>query len=182
MSAPEPVMVVRDCAVTLIPSGRQAILGRGEQVQIVQRLGSSFTVQVFQGPLARVDGQDADALGLQPPDQPSRPSSAGGTFDPDAILDTLRSVYDPEIPVNVVDLGLVYRSDTVQLANGRYRVEIDMSMTAPGCGMGDILRDEATAKLLALPGVAEVDVQLVWDPPWDMSRLSEAARLELGLW
>lgn len=182
MSGPASVVVRRDCAVTLIPSGRPAILARGEQVQVVQQLGGSVTVQVFQGPLARIDGRDFDAVGLEPPAQAASPSGADGTFDADAVLETLRGVYDPEIPVNVVDLGLVYRCETIGLGDGRHRVEIDMSMTAPGCGMGDVLRDEARTRVLALPGVAEVDVQLVWDPPWDMTRLSDAARLELGLW
>lgn len=176
-----PVELQRDCQVTLIPSGRPAILGRGEQVVVVQQLGGSFTVQIDRGPLVRVDGSDADALGLDPPEaEPIGPADAA--FDPAQVTEVLKTVFDPEIPVNVVDLGLVYRCDVIPLGEGRHRVEIDMSMTAPGCGMGDILRHEASAKVLGLRGVAEVDVDLVWDPPWDMSRLSESARLELGLW
>ncbi|MCU4182986.1 putative Fe-S cluster assembly protein SufT [Acidiferrimicrobium sp. IK] len=182
MSGPDPMVVRRDCPVTLIPSGRPAILARGEQVQAVQQLGASLTVQVVGGPLARIDGGDFDAVGMEPPAETAPPSRVDGAFDPDAVLERLRGVYDPEIPVNVVDLGLVYRCQAVPLGGGRHRVEIDMSMTAPGCGMGDVLRDEARRVVLALPGVAEVDVQLVWDPPWDMTRLSDAARLELGLW
>lgn len=164
MSAPESVVPGRDCTVTLIPSGGQAILGRGEKVQVVHKLGGSVTVQVFQGLLARIDGRDFDALGLDAPAEVTSSSAGGGDFDPDAVLEALRSVYDPEIPVNVVDLGLVYRCEQVPLGSGRYRVEIDMSMTAPGCGMGDILRDEARTKVLAVPGVAQVDVELAWEP------------------
>lgn len=175
------VELQRDCYVTLIPSGRVAVLGKGEHVRVVQQLGTSFTAQIDDGPLVRIDGGDADALGLDvPTPEPHRDS--GQPVDADQVAEVLRTIFDPEIPVNVVDLGLVYRCEVISLGEGRHRVEIDMSMTAPGCGMGDVLRDEARAKVLALRGVSEVDVDLVWDPPWDMSRLSEAARLELGLW
>jgi probable FeS assembly SUF system protein SufT len=181
MNAARIVELGRDCRATLIPSGRPALLAKGDQVTIVQQLGGSFTVQTGQGVLARVDGTDADALGAETP-AAVEPSGGDACFDPEQVIEQLRNVFDPEIPVNVVDLGLVYRCDTIPLGAGRHRVEIDMSMTAPGCGMGDILRQEAQARLLGLRGVAEVDVQLVWDPPWDMSRMSDAARLELGLW
>lgn len=179
-----PVSLVelrRDCWVTLVPSGRRAILTRGEEVAVVQQLGTSFTVQINRGPLARIDGSDADALGLdQPGAEPVEHATA--EFSAERVIGVLETVYDPEIPVNVVDLGLVYRCDVTPIGDGRHRVEIDMSMTAPGCGMGDVLCGEAKEKLFALPGVGEVEVTLVWDPPWDMSRLSEEARLELGLW
>lgn len=181
MSTRQLVELHRDCRVVLVPSGAAAVLAQGEDVLVVQQMGDSFTVQTAEGRLARIDGDDADALGLARPT--ARNVGEDGTaFDLDRVLEQLRTVFDPEIPVNVVDLGLVYRCDAVPLSDGRYRVEIDMSMTAPGCGMGDVLRREAQAKVLAVPGVAEVEVELVWDPPWDMSRLSEAARLELGLW
>jgi probable FeS assembly SUF system protein SufT len=98
------------------------------------------------------------------------------------VMAQLRTIYDPEIPVNVVDLGLIYSCEARQLADGTYRVEIEMSMTAPGCGMGDVLRDDALARVQVVPGVSEVHVELVWDPPWDMDRMSEAARLELGMY
>ena len=114
-------------------------------------------------------GPDHEGSGQRPPEV-------------DEVLDRLRSVFDPEIPVNVVDLGLIYGCEVHPGRSGGYRVAVWMSMTAPGCGMGDVLRQEARAKILTLPGVAEVEVQLVWDPPWDLSRLSEEARLELGLW
>ncbi|MGH9082073.1 MAG: putative Fe-S cluster assembly protein SufT [Acidimicrobiales bacterium] len=185
MSAPRPVELRRDCRATLVPSGQPAILTRGEEVFVIQELGGSFTVQVGRGLLARVDGADADALGLEGPvETPVQAEHPGGdgSFDPEQVLERLRTVFDPEIPINVVDLGLVYRCESSPLGNGRHRVEIAMSMTAPGCGMGDVLREEARSKVATLPGVGEVDVELVWDPPWDMSRMSEEARLELGLW
>lgn len=180
MSASHPIELLRDCQATLVPSGRSARLGQGDPVVVIQQLGGSFTVHTADGQLARIDGADADALGRTAPSDDTPP--AGGTFDPQQVTEALRTIFDPEIPVNVADLGLIYRCDTTPLGDGHYRVEIDLSMTAPGCGMGDVLRQEAQAKVLAIPGVAEVDIQLVWDPPWDMSRLSEAARLELGLW
>lgn len=181
MSETALVELSRDCWVTLIPSGRQAILTAGEQVAVVQQLGTSFTVQINRGPLVRIDGSDADALGLEPPTA-ATVGDTNADLDAEQVLQVLKTVYDPEIPVNVVDLGLVYRCDVTPMDDGRHRVEVDMSMTAPGCGMGDVLSGEARAKILSLRGVGEVDVELVWDPPWDMSRLSEEARLELGLW
>lgn len=182
----ERIELLRDCPVVLIPSGRFAILGAGERVRVVQSLGTSYTVEVERGLLVRIDGADAGALGLEPPAGAAAGGAgvgaAGGDFDLEAVEDRLRTVFDPEIPVNVVDLGLVYTCEATPLPGGGHRVEITMSMTAPGCGMGDILRDEARAKVLTVPGVREVDVELVWDPPWDLSRMSEAARLQLGLW
>lgn len=180
MSEPALVELSRDCWVTLIPSGRQAMLTRGERVAVVQQLGTSFTVQIDRGPLVRIDGSDADALGLETPSAETVDAEAG--FSAERVMQVLKTVYDPEIPVNVVDLGLVYRCDVTPIGDGRYRVEVEMSMTAPGCGMGDVLCNEARSKILALRGAGEVEVDLVWEPPWDMSRLSEEARLELGLW
>ncbi len=178
------IELTRDCAASLIPRGEPLQLARGEQVLLTQALGGSFTVRTASGQLARIAGGDADALGLdarqegQPQtDQPA----ALGAFDIQQVVDTLRTVYDPEIPVNVVDLGLIYQCQAQPLEGGGQRVAIKMSMTAPGCGMGDLLKEEARAKVQVLPGVAEVEVELVWEPPWDPSRMSEAARLQLGL-
>ncbi|MDA8039067.1 MAG: iron-sulfur cluster assembly protein [Actinomycetota bacterium] len=176
----EVVELQRSCPVVLIPSGRAGVLARGERVAIVQQLGGSFTVEVGHGLLARVDGADADALGMEivAKQQPA----GSGPLDADDVLERLRAVFDPEIPVNVVDLGLIYSCDVSQALSGGYRVAVTMSMTAPGCGMGDVLRDEAVQKILELPGVLEAAVELVWEPPWDLSRMSEAARLQLGMW
>lgn len=98
-----------------------------------------------------------------------------------AVVEALKTVYDPEIPVNVVDLGLIYACDARPLPDGSHRVKIQMSMTAPGCGMGDVLKDDALSRVQTVPGVSDVDIELVWDPPWDPSRMSEAARLQLGM-
>ena len=181
-----PLTLERNCPAVEIPSGRHVTLLEGEQVVLVQTLGGSFTIQSDQGYLARVAGADAAALGLDEPDPTEEVvdevPAENAKFDLEQVIEELRTVFDPEIPINVVELGLVYACDALPLADGTHRVEIKMSMTAPGCGMGDVLADDARARVQALPGVSEVDVELVWDPPWDMSRMSEAARLELGMW
>ncbi len=169
----------RECAATLVPSGREVLLARGESVTMAQALGGSFTVQTDQG-LARIDTGDADALGIETANTTAEPAVTG-PFSVERVLEQLRTVFDPEIPVNVVDLGLIYGCDARELPEGGHRVEIRMSMTAPGCGMGDVLREDARAKVFALPGVTEVDVEIVWDPPWDPSRMSDAARLQFGM-
>ena len=174
------IELTRDCAASLIPRGEQVQLERGEQVLLTQALGGSFTVRTAKGQLARIAGADADALGLEVP-RPSEPAATSDVFDIQQVFEALRTVYDPEIPINVVDLGLIYQCQAQPLEGGGQRVAIEMSMTAPGCGMGDVLKEEARAKVQALPGVAEVEVELVWEPPWDQSRMSEAARLQLGL-
>ena len=125
----------------------------------------------------RIADKDADALGERAP--PQAPMTEG-PFEEERVWEELRTVFDPEIPVNLVDLGLIYRCDAVPLPDGSYRVEIAMSMTAPGCGMGDVLKEDVRRKVQGVPGVREVQVDVVWDPPWDASRMSDAARLQLG--
>jgi probable FeS assembly SUF system protein SufT len=179
------VEVCRTCRATIVPFGVEVTLGAGERVEVVQRLGGSVTVRTADGSLLRVDASDADALGL--PDDDVAPDGAGhvaadgGSFEMELVTAALRTVYDPEIPVNIVDLGLVYRCEEHRAPGGSRRIEIDMSMTAPGCGMGEILRADAARAVRAVPGVDDVEVTLVWDPPWSMHRMSEATRLELGL-
>jgi probable FeS assembly SUF system protein SufT len=176
-----PVELGQDCDVTLIPSGQKVTLRAGEQVLVTQALGGTITVQTERGHLARISSEDAQALGLdlEPVDEESSPS---GPFDLERVIEQLKTVFDPEIPINVVDLGLIYACDAHVLADGTHRVEIKMSMTAPGCGMGDVLKDDACSRVQTVPGVSEVDVELVWDPPWDQSRMTDAARLEHGLY
>jgi len=169
----------RDCEATVIPGGDRITLRRGDQVQVTQALGGSFTVTTSRG-LARIGATDAGALGLEAPQAIDQPP-ASGPFELQHVIEQLKTVFDPEIPVNVVDLGLIFTCEAQPLPAGGHRVEIKMSMTAPGCGMGDVLREDAIARVQEVPGVAEVDVELVWDPPWDPSRMSEAARLELGM-
>jgi len=175
-----PIELEQDCEATSIPGGDKVTLSRGDCVVVTQALGGSFTVQTEMGYLVRIGAQDAAALGLdgtQADEQPAEP----GPFELQNVIEQLRTVYDPEIPVNVVDLGLIYVCDAQPLEDGSHRVEIKMSMTAPGCGMGDLLKEDARARVQTIPGVSHVDIELVWDPPWDPSRMSEAARLQLGM-
>ena len=180
-SAPPPegrVVLSRDCPATRIPGGEPVALPAGTAVQIAQTLDGHFTVSADFGGLFRIAEQDADALGLSRPAPP--PAPAQGEFEEERVWEELRTVFDPEIPVNLVDLGLIYSCRPVPLPDGGYRVEIEMSMTAPGCGMGDVLKEDVRRKVQALPGVREVKVEVVWEPPWDPGRMSDAAKLQLG--
>ena len=177
-----PITLERDCEATLIPGGQRMTLSEGDEVVVTQSLGESITVETSDGYLARISTEDADALGLEPPGdtEADKGPAETGPFDIAQVIERLKTVFDPEIPINVVDLGLIYACDAQALPEGGHRVEIKMSMTAPGCGMGDVLREDAASRIRAVPGVNDVDIELVWDPPWDMSRMSDAARLELG--
>jgi probable FeS assembly SUF system protein SufT len=171
------IALARDCRATRIPSGGHAVLPAGTPVAITQSLGGEFTVTTGEGGLFRIAGQDADALGQR---RAEPAAFVEGPFDEGLVWEQLRTVFDPEIPVNLVDLGLIYRCESAPLPQGGQRVEIAMSMTAPGCGMGDVLKEDVRRKVQGLPGVREVRVEVVWDPPWDRSRMSDAARLQLG--
>jgi len=170
----------RDCPATTVPYGEPITLSAGGVVVVMQRKGASITVQTEMGALLRIDAEDADALGLEPPER-NVSLTGSGPFDMDHVIEALSTVYDPEIPVSIVDLGLVYRCEEVTGSDGGRRIEIDMSMTAPGCGMGDVLCADAKRVVEQIPSVDEVEVNLVFDPPWGMDRISEATRLELGL-
>ena len=175
-----PIELQRDCEATVIPGGQRLTLRRGERVVVTQALGGSVTVQTDQGYLVRIGAQDALALGLVDTQTDQEPADSG-PFELEQVIEQLKTVFDPEIPVNVVDLGLIYSCDARPLPDGGHHIEIKMSMTAPGCGMGDVLKDDARARVQAIAGVSDVDIELVWDPPWDPSRMSDAARLELGM-
>jgi probable FeS assembly SUF system protein SufT len=170
------VALTRDCKVTEIPAGTVRILSEGTPVVITQTLGGSYTVTVGYGQLMRVDAQDADALGFEPTQRPESTNE----FNEKAVWDQLKTVYDPEIPVNIVDLGLVY-SCSITEKDGGHDIDITMSMTAPGCGMGDVLKSDIEQKLGPLPTVNNVRVEVVFDPPWSPHMMSEATRLQLGL-
>ena len=179
----EPVTLARDVDASVIPVGTKVTLQKGEQAYITQSLGGSYTV-VVNGNMFRVEGKDADALGLQvaetKTDASSRPPSTQEEVEKE-IWGQLRTCYDPEIPVNVVDLGLIYDCHVEPLAANSYKVDVKMTLTAPGCGMGPVLQQDVQNKLLGLEAVDDVSVELVWDPPWNQSMLSEAAKLQLGL-
>lgn len=172
------VSIRRDCPARLVPTGTPVTIPGGTFVTLTQSLGGSYTV-VFNGNMARVDGADADALGFEPTTLAFEPSP-DGSVDIDHVWETLKTVFDPEIPVNVVDLGLIYGCD-VKSEDGRQIVDVTMTLTAPGCGMGPVLVDEIEQRLQRVPNVDDVTVELVFDPPWSRDRMSEEAQLELGL-
>lgn len=163
-----------------IPDGMRVELPAGTEAQITQALGSSFSLLV-DGQLMRLKGVDADAIGQPVPELPAVPAEVGPDELRGLVWQTLKTCYDPEIPVDIVELGLVYVCDVLPTGDGQYRVSIKMTLTAPGCGMGEAIADEVYEKVLALPRVDEVAVEMVFDPPWDRSKMSEAALLTLGL-
>ncbi|MDP3761824.1 MAG: putative Fe-S cluster assembly protein SufT [Ramlibacter sp.] len=177
----ESVIVRRPVQVELIPHGTVHELPPGTLAEITQALGSNFTLHV-EGQLVRLKGTDADAIGKPVPAPAATAAADGQPADlPTRVREVLKTCYDPEIPVDIVELGLIYGCDITPADNGRSNVSIQLTLTAPGCGMGDALGNEVAEKVLALDDVQEVTVDLVFDPPWDRSRMSEAALLSLGL-
>ncbi|MFW2405951.1 MAG: putative Fe-S cluster assembly protein SufT [Gammaproteobacteria bacterium] len=176
----EPVALKRDVDVTLVPDGFQVSLNADSLVYITQAMGGSFTIY-FEGNLFRVGGLDADALGKEPIAPPDLPSDAGDDEFETITWDQMRTVYDPEIPINIVDLGLIYDCRISKMPDGKRYVYVEMTLTAPGCGMGDILVQDVREKIGIIPTVGKVDVELVLDPPWNQTMMSEAAQLEAGL-
>jgi probable FeS assembly SUF system protein SufT len=174
--------LTRDCPATRIPSGEAITLLKDTRVLITQALGGSYTVATDQG-LARINDEDADALGLEPiAAKPAAPSTeASGPVDEKAVWDQLRTCYDPEIPVNIVDLGLVYDCIISPRETGGANVNVKMTLTAPGCGMGPTIAAEAKSKVLGVSGVGDAEVELVWDPPWNQAMISEVGKMKLGL-
>jgi probable FeS assembly SUF system protein SufT len=176
----EPVTLERDVPAVIIPIGETVTLREGTPGYITQALGGSFTVYV-EGNLFRISGADADALGKEPVPPPAIPENATDKDIEDVIWSQLKTCYDPEIPVDIVELGLVYRCEVKSLADGQRAVEVDMTLTAPGCGMGEIIVQDAQEKIAVIPTVDDVRVELVFDPPWNQSMMSEEARLQTGL-
>jgi probable FeS assembly SUF system protein SufT len=175
----QPITVLRDVTAVEVPGGYKGILPQGKSVRIVQSLGGDYTVITDDGHMLRIEGKDADAIGETPAQAPAA-AGTGIDFSSDAVWEQLKLVYDPEIPVNVVDLGLIYGLDIRRDDRGKNIVDIKMTMTAPGCGMSDILKTDAHNKVAMLPAVSEVNVDVVFDPPWTPERMSEAAKLKLG--
>jgi probable FeS assembly SUF system protein SufT len=167
-------------AAVLIPAGEAVTLREGTAGFITQALGGSFTVYI-EGNLFRIAGLDADALGKEPVPAPSVPENATNEDIEAVVWQQLKTCYDPEIPINIVDLGLVYRLEVSQMPDGQRSVSVDMTLTAPGCGMGDILVQDAQEKISIVPTVGEVKVELVFDPPWSHSMMSDEARLQTGM-
>jgi len=176
----EPVRFERDCAAVLVPQGEVVTLPAGSIGYITQALGGSWTVFV-EGNLMRISGKDADAIGKEPPTPIELPEGASDDEVEKLVWTQLRTCFDPEIPINIVDLGLVYEATVARADDGQRRVEVRMTLTAPACGMGDILVDDVRSKIELIPTVAEADVELVFDPPWNRNMMSEVARLETGM-
>lgn len=176
-------LLTRDVTATQIPSGDKTTLHAQTRVIIHQTLGGSYTVQTDFG-LFRIDGKDADTLGEQATGGTVSASTlADGAPDPQTIWDQLRQVFDPEIPVNIVDLGLVYSMEVEKITEPApgYKVQVAMTLTAPGCGMGPAIAEDAKGKILLVPGVSAADVRITWEPPWNQSMISEEGKMKLGL-
>jgi probable FeS assembly SUF system protein SufT len=193
MAKPETVKLTRVTEAIEIPYGTRVMVPAGTEVRITQALGDTYTVQTSDGYLVRIADKDADALGKTPgalaaaAEKQAQAAAAGADADISKeeleaqVWAQLETIFDPEIPVNVVDLGLIYECVIAALPEGGYRVDVQMTLTAPGCGMGDILKEDAAAKIRALPGVKDARVDMVFDPPWEPSRMSDAARLALNM-
>ncbi len=176
----EPVYFERDCPAVLVPQGESVTLPAGSYGYITQALGGSYTVFV-EGNLFRIAGKDGDAIGKEPTESLALPENASDEEVEALVWKQLRTCFDPEIPFNIVDLGLVYEANLKHREDGERMVEVKMTLTAPGCGMGEILVDDVRSKLELIPTVSEADVELVFDPPWGRHMMSEAARLETGM-
>ena len=179
MQMKKEATVTRDVPAREIPSGTPITLRAGDPVIITQSLGGSYTVMTPVGFLARIDGKDADAIG-EPVATVDAAAQEGKTTE-ELAWDQLRTCFDPEIPVNIVDLGLVYALALSPVEGGGNKVDVKFTLTAPGCGMGDVLREDIKGKLLTIPDVTDADVQVVFDPPWSLQMMSDAAKLQLGM-
>ncbi len=176
----EPVRFERDCEAVLVPAGDQVTLPAGTVGYITQSRGGSWTVFV-EGNLMRIAGKDADAISKEPPAPIELPEGATDEDVERLVWQQLRTCFDPEIPVNIVELGLVYAAEVVPRDDGRRDVRVRMTLTAPGCGMGEVLVDDVRSKVELIPTVAEADVELVFDPPWNQTLMSDVAKLETGM-
>ena len=184
MNSDKPIILKRDCAAVLVPSGETTTLTAGSTVWLTQSLGGSYTAMTELGHMVHIDGQDHDALGLEAVSPlKAEDSDRGENIEAveKRVWSQLRSCFDPEIPINIVDLGLIYHCGVTRLVQGGYRSEVRFTLTAQGCGMGHFLKEDIRKKLLAVPGVREATVELVWEPPWAQSMISDAAKLQLGI-
>ena len=179
----DPVTLTRDVQAAVVPVGTKVTLMKGEVAQITQSLGGTYTV-IVNGNMFRIEAKDADALGLEV--QINRvPTATGGPVTQEQleqqVWESLKTCYDPEIPVNVVDLGLIYDCHLTPVGANNFKADVKMTLTAPGCGMGPVLAQDVQTKLLSLEPIDEANVELVWDPPWNQGMMTEAAKLQLGL-
>lgn len=184
MNNEKPIIVERDCQVVMVPSGETTTLAAGSSVWLTQSLGGSYTVMTERGYMVRVDGADGDAIGMAQAAESKKDDSAGTGNEQEVeerVWEQLKSCFDPEIPVNIVDLGLIYYCDVTPLPSTGYKATVRFTLTAQGCGMGQFLKADIEKKLLSVSGVREADIELVWDPPWNQRMLSEAAKQQLGI-
>src|SRR2546426_5238669 len=184
MNSEKPIALKRDCGAVMVPSGEKIVLPAGSSVWLTQSLGGSYTVMTDHGYMARLDGQDGDALGMPriTEVQPDAPATVENSAEVQKLVwNQLRSCFDPEIPVNIVDLGLIYDCAVTPLSAGDYKANVRFTLTAQGCGMGQFLKQDIRSKLLAVPGISQADVELVWDPPWNQSMISGTAKQQLGI-
>jgi probable FeS assembly SUF system protein SufT len=170
----------RQVEATLIPQGTPMSLHAGETVTITHRLGGNFTVMTHNG-MFRIKGVDGDALGEEVTAAAASEDTHDGPPATDALWEAIKKVFDPEIPVNIVDLGLVYSLESKERLEGGYKIDMDMTLTAPGCGMGPAIAEDAKGELERVPGVSEAEVKIVWDPPWNQDMITEEGKMVLGL-
>jgi len=177
-------ILARDVEASVVPVGTKVTLQKGEQAHITQSLGGTYTV-IVNGNMFRIESKDADALGLETTAAPATTSASGGPLTQDElekkVWESLKTCYDPEIPVNIVDLGLIYDCHLTPIGADNYKADVKMTLTAPGCGMGPVLAQDVQNKLISLEPIDEANVELVWDPPWNQGMMTEAAKLQLGL-
>jgi len=184
MDENKPIILNRDCDAILIPVGTPLSLSKGTTVLITQSLGGSYTVNV-NGNLARIDAKNADALGFDIKNNidpnAKKEITSDGVIDEELVWQQLKTCYDPEIPINIVELGLIYQCDITPLGADGNQIDITMTLTSPGCGMGDYLAEDIRLKISNLPNVSKVNVDVTFDPPWNYDMMSEAAKLETGM-
>ena len=176
----EPFVVNRDVPAVIVPAGVEVKLKPGQAGYITQALGGSFTVYI-EGNLFRIAGENADAIGKESAKAPELPPNATEEDVKKLAWDQMRTCFDPEIPINIVDLGLVYDCNVTANADGTRAIDISMTLTAPGCGMGEVLVEDVKDKVQRIPTVSTANVELTFDPPWNQSMMSEAARLQTGM-
>ncbi len=180
MVSNEPIRLTRDVNAYIVPTGDKVTLREGELVRITQALGGTYTV-VLQGNMFQVSGRNGDALGFEVQEVSMDSDNDSIDVDEQVVWDQLKNVYDPEIPVNIVDLGLIYDLSIVPMDSGGSKIHVKMTLTAPGCGMGPVIARDAEQKVLAVPGVSDVLVEIVWEPQWTKDMMTEEAQLQLGL-
>jgi probable FeS assembly SUF system protein SufT len=182
MHSTEPKTLTRDVEAAIVPVGTKVTLQKGEQAYLTQSLGGTYTV-VVNGNMFRIESKDGDALGIEPEARPV--ASTGGPVTQELlekqVWEALKTCYDPEIPVNIVDLGLIYDCHLTPIGTDNYKADVKMTLTAPGCGMGPVLAQDVQNKLISMEPIDEANVELVWDPPWNQGMMTEAAKLQLGL-